>query len=93
MTGASHSGSDTWGFSFLGVFFRADSVLSVSFCRVLTELVSKMRDMLMDKTELGCLRAIVLFNPGTCLALLSWPLLAAVLSFGLLFFPKKPRWK
>ncbi|XP_062395385.1 retinoic acid receptor RXR-beta-A-like [Sardina pilchardus] len=31
--------------------------------RVLTELVSKMRDMQMDKTELGCLRAIVLFNP------------------------------
>lgn len=34
-------------------------------CRVLTELVSKMRDMQMDKTELGCLRAIILFNPGT----------------------------
>jgi hypothetical protein len=33
-------------------------------CRVLTELVSKMRDMQMDKTELGCLRAIILFNPG-----------------------------
>ncbi|KAI1232171.1 hypothetical protein IHE44_0007235, partial [Lamprotornis superbus] len=35
------------------------------FDRVLTELVSKMRDMLMDKTELGCLRAIVLFNPDS----------------------------
>lgn len=34
------------------------------FQRVLTELVSKMREMNMDKTELGCLRAIVLFNPG-----------------------------
>ncbi len=34
------------------------------FARVLTELVSKMKDMQMDKTELGCLRAIVLFNPG-----------------------------
>ncbi|XP_074491612.1 retinoic acid receptor RXR-gamma-B isoform X5 [Sebastes fasciatus] len=33
------------------------------FDRVLTELVSKMKDMQMDKTELGCLRAIVLFNP------------------------------
>uniref|UniRef100_F6Y1I2 Retinoid X receptor beta n=1 Tax=Monodelphis domestica TaxID=13616 RepID=F6Y1I2_MONDO len=33
------------------------------FSRVLTELVSKMRDMRMDKTELGCLRAIILFNP------------------------------
>ena len=32
--------------------------------RVLTELVSKMKDMQMDKAELGCLRAIVLFNPG-----------------------------
>lgn len=42
--------------------------LSPAFsCRVLTELVSKMRDMQMDKTELGCLRAIVLFNPGTVL--------------------------
>lgn len=33
------------------------------FDRVLTELVSKMKDMQMDKTELGCLRAIVLYNP------------------------------
>lgn len=35
------------------------------FTRVLTELVAKMREMAMDKTELGCLRAVVLFNPGT----------------------------
>ena len=34
------------------------------FERVLTELVAKMREMDMDKTELGCLRAIVLYNPG-----------------------------
>ena len=34
------------------------------FDRVLTELVAKMREMNMDKTELGSLRAIVLFNPG-----------------------------
>ncbi|XP_023660452.1 retinoic acid receptor RXR-gamma-B isoform X2 [Paramormyrops kingsleyae] len=33
------------------------------FDRVLTELVSKMKDMQMDKSELGCLRAIILFNP------------------------------
>ncbi|KAF6032235.1 RXRA [Bugula neritina] len=33
------------------------------FDRVLTELVSKMREMKMDKTELGALKAIVLFNP------------------------------
>uniref|UniRef100_A0A6I8PIR6 Retinoid X receptor gamma n=1 Tax=Ornithorhynchus anatinus TaxID=9258 RepID=A0A6I8PIR6_ORNAN len=33
------------------------------FDRVLTELVSKMKGMRMDKSELGCLRAIVLFNP------------------------------
>ena len=33
------------------------------FDRVLIELVSKMQELSMDKTELGCLRAIVLFNP------------------------------
>lgn len=33
------------------------------FERVLTELVSKMREIKMDKTELGCLRSIILFNP------------------------------
>ena len=33
------------------------------FDRVLTELVAKMREMKMDKTELGCFRAIVLYNP------------------------------
>lgn len=38
----------------------------------MTELVNKMRDMQMDKTELGCLRAIVLFNPGACAQLMSW---------------------
>jgi len=31
--------------------------------RVLVELVTKMNEMVMDKTELGCLRAIVLYNP------------------------------
>lgn len=34
------------------------------FDRVLTELVAKMREMSMDKTELGCLRSIILFNPS-----------------------------
>ena len=29
----------------------------------MVELVTKMQEMTMDKTELGCLRAIVLFNP------------------------------
>lgn len=33
------------------------------FDRVLTELISKMREMKMDKTELGCLRSVILFNP------------------------------
>ncbi|XP_065335299.1 retinoic acid receptor RXR-alpha-B [Cloeon dipterum] len=33
------------------------------FDRVLTELVSKMREMRMDHAELGCLRTIILFNP------------------------------
>ncbi|CAK9292182.1 unnamed protein product [Gordionus sp. m RMFG-2023] len=33
------------------------------FDRVLTELVAKMREMKINRTELGCLRAIILFNP------------------------------
>ena len=37
--------------------------LTFSVGRVLVELVTKMQEMTMDKTELGCLRAIVLFNP------------------------------
>ncbi|CAD5124737.1 DgyrCDS13006 [Dimorphilus gyrociliatus] len=37
--------------------------VGVVFDRVLTELVAKMRHMKMDKTELGCLRTIILFNP------------------------------
>ncbi|CAB1334781.1 unnamed protein product [Coregonus sp. 'balchen'] len=51
----------------VAAIFDRESVQSAEvgaiFDRVLTELVSKMRDMQMDKTELGCLRAIVLFNP------------------------------
>ncbi|XP_052002691.1 retinoic acid receptor RXR-beta-B-like [Xyrauchen texanus] len=42
---------------------RESAEVGALFDRVLTELVCKMRDMQMDKTELGCLRAIVLFNP------------------------------
>jgi len=38
--------------------------VGIIFDRVLTELVGKMRDMNVDKTELGCLRAVILFNPG-----------------------------
>nr|WIM36152.1 ultraspiracle [Pyrrhocoris apterus] len=37
--------------------------VDIIFDRVLTELVSKMREMEMDKAELGCLRAIILYNP------------------------------
>ncbi|XP_011604045.1 retinoic acid receptor RXR-beta-B [Takifugu rubripes] len=51
----------------VGAIFDRENVQSAEvgaiFDRVLTELVNKMRDMQMDKTELGCLRAIVLFNP------------------------------
>ncbi|XP_030636856.1 retinoic acid receptor RXR-beta-B [Chanos chanos] len=51
----------------VGAIFDRESMHSTEvgaiFDRVLTELVCKMRDMQMDKTELGCLRAIVLFNP------------------------------
>jgi Ligand-binding domain of nuclear hormone receptor len=44
---------------------RADEAgIGAIFDRVQVELVNKMRDMKMDKTELGCLRAIVLYNPG-----------------------------
>ena len=32
--------------------------------RILTELTSKMREMDVDKEELGCLRSIVLYNAG-----------------------------
>jgi retinoid X receptor alpha len=44
------------------------------FDRVLTELVAKMRDMTMDKTELGCLRAIILYNPGMFTFILFHPI-------------------
>lgn len=60
---------------------HADACASRVLCRVLTELVSKMRDMQMDKTELGCLRAIVLFNPGTHSHLLLWLMLCPLGSF------------
>jgi len=33
------------------------------FDRVLSEVVVKMRDMKVDKAELGCLKSIILFNP------------------------------
>jgi len=38
--------------------------VGVIFDRILTDLVSKMRAMSVDRVELGCLRVIVLFNPG-----------------------------
>lgn len=54
-----------------GIYINDQAAISTGisdiFQRVLTELVSKMREMQMDKTELGCLRAVVLFNPGTSL--------------------------
>lgn len=54
---------------------QPSNLLNLSWFRVLTELVNKMRDMQMDKTELGCLRAIVLFNPGARARPIFWPLL------------------
>lgn len=39
------------------------SNISNIFDRVLIELVAKMKEIKMDKCELGCLRAVVLFNP------------------------------
>lgn len=44
--------------------------MSNIFERVLSEIVTKMRDMAIDKTELGCMRAIVLFNPGLIITIL-----------------------
>jgi len=42
--------------------------LSQIYDRILTDLVLKMRTMCVDRFELGCLRVIVLFNPGqSCL--------------------------
>lgn len=38
--------------------------IGIVFDRVLTEIVNTIKEMGMDRTELGCLRAIVLFNPG-----------------------------
>lgn len=50
-----------------GLVVRRESAEQVGvgtiFERVLSELVSKMRQLNVDKTELGCLRCIVLFNP------------------------------
>jgi len=37
--------------------------LGAIFDRILVQVVTKMQEMEMDKTELGCLRAIVLYNP------------------------------
>ncbi|CAH1966007.1 unnamed protein product [Acanthoscelides obtectus] len=37
--------------------------VGVIYERVLSEIVGKMKEMRLDKTELGCLRAIILYNP------------------------------
>lgn len=39
------------------------SNVEIIFERVITELVQKMKEMKLDRTELGCLKAIVLYNP------------------------------
>ena len=38
--------------------------LEVIFDRVVSEVVCKMREIRVDKTEAGCLKCIILFNPG-----------------------------
>lgn len=50
----------------LYIFRQTAHAVGVSniYDRVLSELVNKMKEMKMDKTELGCLRAIILYNPG-----------------------------
>ena len=60
--------ADRWILSSLdqseGGIVLANAGLGNIFDRVLTELVSKIKNMNMDRTELGCLHAIILFNPG-----------------------------
>jgi hypothetical protein len=34
------------------------------FDRIVNELTGRMRELVMDRTELGALRTIVLYNPG-----------------------------
>jgi len=34
------------------------------FDRIISEVVVKLRDLKVDKAELGCMKAIILFNPG-----------------------------
>lgn len=49
-----------------GIIYRSEAQLANVagiFDRVLIELVAKMKEIRMDKCELGCLRAVVLFNP------------------------------
>lgn len=46
------------------MFFIFQAGLVHIFDRVLSEIVVKMRDMKVDRAELGCLKAIILFNPG-----------------------------
>lgn len=55
------------------------------FDRVLSELVTKMRDMGMDKAELGCLRAIILFNPGTHIKILTSSAIILIYNFTMKF--------
>lgn len=38
--------------------------VSPIYDRILTELSLKMKKLNIDKSELGCLKAIILFNPG-----------------------------
>ena len=59
---------DVMHHQYIGLFAHRSSAheagVGTIFDRVLTELVAKMREMKMDKTELASLKAIVLFNPG-----------------------------
>lgn len=40
------------------------------FDRVMSELSLKIKRLDIDQTELACLKAIIVFNPGLCLALM-----------------------
>lgn len=42
------------------------------FDRILSELSIKMKRLDIDKSELSCLKAIILFNPGTYIKHIKW---------------------
>lgn len=42
-------------------------------CRIIDEIVTVMKDINIDDNEFACLKAIVFFDPGTCVTALAFP--------------------